>query len=50
MRHFQAVETNISKRQGLEWANYWNPADWQLVDADLSLSSSRYRGSDPAGS
>jgi outer membrane cobalamin receptor len=39
-----------SKRQGLEWANYWNPADWLLVDADLSLSSSRYRDSDPAGS
>ena len=38
-----------SKRQGLEWANYWNPAEWLMVDADLSLSSSRYRDSDPAG-
>ena len=38
-----------SKRQGLEWANYWNPAEWLLVDADLSLSSSRYSDSDPAG-
>ena len=38
-----------SRRQGLEWANYWNPADWLLVDGDLSLSSARYTDFDPTG-
>jgi len=39
-----------SHRQGLEWTNLWQPADWLIVDADLSLSSSRYTDDNPAGS
>jgi outer membrane cobalamin receptor len=39
-----------SNRHGIEWANLWKAADWLLLDADLSLSSSRYSDSDPAGS
>ena len=38
-----------SRRQGMEWANYWIPAEWLLVDGDVSLSSARFTDSDPAG-
>jgi hypothetical protein len=38
-----------SRRQGVEWANYWNPNAWLLVDGDLSLSSARFTDADPAG-
>ncbi len=31
-----------SRRQGLEWANFWNPNEWLLVDGDLSLSRARF--------
>jgi hypothetical protein len=38
-----------SRRQGVEWANYWNPNAWLLIDGDVSLSSARFTDSDPAG-
>ena len=38
-----------SRRQGVEWANYWNPNEWLLVDGDVSLSSAHYTDADPAG-
>ncbi len=38
-----------SRRQGVEWANYWNPGEWLLVDGDVSLSSARYTDADPVG-
>jgi outer membrane receptor protein involved in Fe transport len=39
-----------SRRQGVEWANYWNPKEWLLVDGDVSLSSARYTDASPEGS
>ena len=38
-----------SRRQGVEWANYWNPNEWLLVDGDVSLSSARYTDAGTAG-
>jgi hypothetical protein len=38
-----------SRRQGVEWANYWTPAAWLLVDGDVSLSSARFTDNDPVG-
>jgi hypothetical protein len=41
--------TRPSYRHGLELANYWSPAEWLTLDADFSVSRSRFRDSDPAG-
>ena len=38
-----------SRREGIEWANYWKPAAWLTVDADLALSRARFKGVDPVG-
>lgn len=38
-----------SRRQGIEWANYWNPNEWVLIDADVSVSSARFTDVDTAG-
>jgi outer membrane receptor protein involved in Fe transport len=38
-----------SRRYGVEWANYYTPTKWLTIDADLSLSHSRFRDFDPAG-
>lgn len=38
-----------SKRQGIEWANYYRPADWLIFDLDVSLSEAEFSDSDPAG-
>ena len=38
-----------SRRQGGEWANYWNVNEWVLLDGDISLSSARFTDSDPVG-
>ena len=38
-----------SRRSGIEFANYWHPADGVIVDADLSWSRARFRDDNPAG-
>lgn len=38
-----------SRRQGIEWGNYWTPYPWLLVDGDVALSRARFRDNDPAG-
>ncbi len=38
-----------SRRSGIEWANYWTPASWLTVDADLAWSRARFTDNDPAG-
>ena len=38
-----------SRREGIEWGNYWTPTPWLLVDADLSISRARFRDEAPAG-
>jgi len=38
-----------SRRFGLEWANYYSPRPWLLLDADLSWSSARFTDDDPSG-
>jgi hypothetical protein len=38
-----------SRRQGVEWANYWTPAAWLLIDGDVSLSSAHFTDNDPVG-
>lgn len=38
-----------SRRQGVEWANFWTPLNWLLIDGDLSLSEARYTDADRAG-
>lgn len=38
-----------SRRSGVEFANYWHPAEGVIVDGDLSWSRARFRDYDPAG-
>jgi outer membrane receptor protein involved in Fe transport len=38
-----------SRRTGIEWANYWTPINKLTIDADFSLSRSRFTSSDSAG-
>jgi hypothetical protein len=38
-----------SRRYGLEWANYYSPWPWLVIDADVSLSRGRFTDDDPAG-
>jgi hypothetical protein len=38
-----------SRRMGVEWTNYWRIRPWISADADLSFSSARFTGDDPAG-
>ncbi len=35
--------TGPSRRIGVEWANYWTPFPWCIIDADFTLSQARYR-------
>ena len=37
-----------SHRYGVEWANYYRPRPWLVLDGDLSLSRSRFTDGDPA--
>lgn len=41
--------TGAARRMGIEWANYWTPTPWFIVDADISLSRARYTGNDAIG-
>jgi outer membrane receptor protein involved in Fe transport len=38
-----------SRRYGVEWANYYTPNRWWTLDADLSVSRSRFQDEDPVG-
>lgn len=38
-----------SRRYGLEFANYYAPADWLTFDADFSFSHARFRNNAPFG-
>jgi hypothetical protein len=38
-----------SHRYGVEWANYYHPRPWLVLDGDVSLSRSRFTDDDPAG-
>ena len=38
-----------SRRQGVEWANYWTPTAWLLLDGDVSISSAHFTDNDPVG-
>jgi outer membrane receptor protein involved in Fe transport len=38
-----------SRRQGIEWANYWTPTPALTVDLDLALSRARFRDDAPEG-
>lgn len=38
-----------SRRYGVEWSNFYRPARWLTVDADLSLSKAQFRVDDPIG-
>ncbi len=39
-----------SRRQGIEWANYYRPFGTVSFDFDLTLSKASFRNDDPAGS
>lgn len=34
--------TGPARRIGIEWANYWTPAPWFILDADVAFSRARY--------
>lgn len=38
-----------SRRQGVEWINYYRPLPWLLIDAELALTKARFSDDDPAG-
>jgi len=38
-----------SRRQGIEWANYWTPLPGLIVDADFTWSKARFTDSAPEG-
>jgi hypothetical protein len=38
-----------SHRYGVEWANYYAPRPWFLLDADVSVSRAQFTDHDPAG-
>lgn len=40
--------TGPSRRSGIEWANYWTPTPWFILDADVAISRARYK--DPSSS
>ncbi len=38
-----------SRRYGVEWTNFYTPADWLAFDADLAWSHARFRDDAPEG-
>lgn len=38
-----------SRRDGIEWANYYTPTRWLTFDLDVAYSKARFTDSDPAG-
>ncbi|HUD31559.1 MAG TPA: TonB-dependent receptor, partial [Variovorax sp.] len=38
-----------SRRTGIEFSNYYKPADWLTIDADVAFAQARFKGFDPAG-
>ena len=38
-----------SHRYGVEWANYYAPRPWLVLDADVSVSRAHFTDDDPAG-
>jgi outer membrane receptor protein involved in Fe transport len=38
-----------STRHGVEWANYYSPLKWLIIDGDLSWSRARFTTFDPVG-
>lgn len=38
-----------SRRDGIEWANYYSPMSWFTLDADVAYSKARFTNSDPVG-
>jgi len=38
-----------SARRGVEWANYYSPTKWLVLDGDLSWSRARFTAFDPVG-
>jgi hydrogenase/urease accessory protein HupE len=41
------VASRPSRRYGLEFANFYQPAEWLLLDADFSVSHARFRDNVP---
>ena len=41
--------TGAARRMGVEWANYWTPFSWAIIDADATLSQARYKDPTQAG-
>lgn len=41
--------TGPSRRMGIEWANYWTPTPWFILDADVAISRARYKDPSSAG-
>jgi len=46
--HGVTTPSYASRRYGVEWANYYTPTSWFILDADLALSHARFVG-DPIG-
>lgn len=38
-----------SRRTGFEFANYYQPADWLVIDADIAYAKARFRDGAPEG-
>jgi hypothetical protein len=39
--------SGATRRYGVEWANFYRPAPWLVLDADLALTHGRYRNAAP---
>jgi hypothetical protein len=46
---FSSIPSRASRRQGIEFANYYSPRSWLQVDADLSWSHARFTEHDQIG-